>query len=120
MAEGWTKHLKSNEFEAYSAGINPHRLNPLAVQVMREVGVDISNQISNHVDQFKDITFDLVVTVCSHAQERCPIFPAKTTVIHQGFDDPPQLAKHSKSQKEVLEIYRRVRDEIRIFVEKLS
>lgn len=119
MAEGWSRHLKGAELEPYSAGIETHGLNPLAVRVMAETGVDISRQRSKHVDELKDISFDCVVTVCGHANEHCPIFPAGTRVLHAGFDDPPALAKNVVSEEEVLNIYRRVRDEIRRFVESL-
>lgn len=119
MAEGWAKHLKPGVIEAYSAGIETHGLNPLAVRVMREAGVDISQQYSKHVDEVKHIPFDYVVTVCGHANEHCPVFPGKTKVVHIGFDDPPALAKEVKTEEAVLDIYRRVRDEIKHFVQLL-
>lgn len=119
MAEGWAWHLKPGLIEAYSAGIETHGLNPLAVKVMAEVGVDISMHRSKHVDAIKDIPFDYVVTVCGHANEHCPFFPGKTKVIHVDFDDPPALAKDISNEDEVFNIYRRVRDEIRLFVETL-
>ncbi|HBC87628.1 MAG TPA: arsenate reductase [Lentisphaeria bacterium] len=118
MAEGWCRHLKGDIIDAYSAGIETHGLNPLAVKVMAEAGVDISKHRSKHVDELKGIDFDYVITVCGHANENCPFFPGKTKVIHVGFDDPPQLAKSAKSEEEALSHYRRVRDEIRDFVEK--
>jgi arsenate reductase len=119
MAEGWARHLKSGCIEAYSAGIETHGLNPLAVKVMAEAGVDISGQRSKHASELKDVRFDCVVTVCGHASEQCPVFPAKTTVVHVGFDDPPKLAQDAKNEEEALAHYRRVRDEIRAFVEKM-
>ena len=119
MAEGWAKHLKSDEIEAYSAGIETHGLNPYAVKVMEEAGVDISDHKSKLVAELKDIQFDYVVTVCGHANETCPFFPGKTKVVHVGFDDPPKLAKGAKTEEEALDHYRRVRDEIRAFIEKL-
>lgn len=119
MAEGWARALKSDVIEPYSAGIETHGLNPLAVKVMAEAGVDISKQRSKHVDELKGIPFDYVVTVCDHAQESCPFFPGPTQVVHVGFDDPPRLAKAAKSEAEALGHYRRVRDEIRAFVEQL-
>lgn len=119
MAEGWTRHLKGEVIEPYSAGIETHGLNPHAVRVMAEVGVDISKQRSKHVDELKGITFDYVVTVCDHAHESCPLFPGRTKVIHVGFDDPPRLARAARTADEALEHYRRVRDEIRAFVERL-
>ena len=119
MAEGFARRLKGDLLEAYSAGIETHGLNPHAVKVMAEAGVDISAQTSKHVDSLKDIELDYVVTVCDHAAERCPIFPGESRVIHRSFDDPPKLAQNADSQEEALDHYRRVRDEIRVFVESL-
>lgn len=119
MAEGWARRLKGDEIEAYSAGIETHGLNPHAVQVMAEAGVDIANHRSKHLDEVKHIPFDYVVTVCDHAHESCPLFPGRTKVVHVGFDDPPRLAKEAKTEQEALGCYRRVRDEIRAFVETL-
>jgi arsenate reductase (thioredoxin) len=119
MAEGWTRHLKPGVIEAYSAGIETHGLNPLAIKVMQEAGVDISQQRSKHVHELKNIPFDYVVTVCGHANEHCPLFPGKTKVVHVGFDDPPTLAKQATTEIEVMGIYRRVRDEIKQFVASL-
>ena len=119
MAEGWTRHLKGNVIEAYSAGVETHGLNPNAVQVMAEAGVEISGHTSQHIDEFSDIELDVVVTVCGHAHESCPVFPGKTKVIHVGFDDPPKLAKEAANEQEAMDCYRRVRDEIKAFVETL-
>lgn len=119
MAEGWARHLKGDMIEAYSAGIEKHGLNPLAVKVMAEVGVDISRQKSKRVDELDSLAFDYVVTVCGHANEQCPYFPGKAKIVHVGFDDPPKLAAGCKTEEEALGHYRRVRDEIRTFVEKL-
>ncbi|MHB0946492.1 MAG: arsenate reductase ArsC [Sedimentisphaerales bacterium] len=119
IAEGWVRHLKSDIIEPYSAGIETHGLNPNAVKVMAEAGADISGHRSKHLDELKDIDFDYVITVCDNANERCPMFPRKTKIIHIGFDDPPRLAKNTKTKEETLSIYRRVRDEIKAFVEKL-
>ena len=118
MAEGWAKYFRDDIIDAYSAGIETHGLNPNAVKVMAEAGVDISAHRSKRVDELKDIKFDYVITVCGHANENCPFFPGKTKVIHVGFDDPPKLAKSAKSEEEALDCYRRVRDEIRSFIEK--
>lgn len=120
MAEGWARHLKGDVIEPYSAGIEIHGLNPLAVKVMAEAGVDISGNRSKHFTELKDIKFDYVVTVCDDAYEKCPIFPGKTKIIHIGFDDPPRLAKQAGTEQEVLDIYRRVRDEIRDFISRLQ
>lgn len=119
MAEGWARHLKGDVIEPYSAGIETHGLNPNAVKVMAEAGVDISGQRSKRVDEVRDIPFDSVVTVCDHAHESCPLFPGRVRIVHVGFDDPPRLAKRTKSEEEALDCYRRVRDEIRQFVESL-
>ena len=116
MAEGWTRALKGDVIEAYSAGVEPHGMNPLAIKVMAEVGVDISKQWSKYIDELKDVPLDYVVTVCDHANETCPILPTKTKKVHVGFDDPPRLAKSSNDEQEALGHYRRVRDEIREFV----
>lgn len=119
MAEGWARHLKGDVIDAYSAGIETHGLNPNAVKVMAEAGVDISQQRSKLVDELKAIPFDYVITVCDHAHEACPLFPGKTKVVHHGFDDPPRLAREAKAAEEGLTHYRRVRDEIRAFVDTL-
>lgn len=119
MAEGWARHLQGRVLEPYSAGIETHGLNPNAVKVMSEVGVDISQHRSKTLDDLKDVSFDYVVTVCAHAHETCPIFPRGAKVIHVGFDDPPRLAKNATSEDEALDHYRRVRDEIRAFIETL-
>jgi len=120
MAEGWARALKTDVLEPYSAGIETHGMNPNAVKVMAEAGVDISQQRSKKVDELKDVKLDVVVTVCGHADETCPAWLGnKARVVHVGFDDPPKLAKSAKSEEEALGHYRRVRDEIRRFVEKL-
>ena len=119
MAEGWARHLKGDVIEPYSAGIETHGLNPLAVKVMAEAGVDISGRRSKHVREVMDVDFDYVVTVCDNAGENCPLFPGKAKIVHRSFDDPPRLAKDAKTEEEALSHYRRVRDEIRAFVESL-
>ena len=118
MAEAWTRHLRGDEFDAYSAGIEPKEIDPRAIKAMAEVGIDISSQRSKDIDSLGSIEFDYVITLCDNARESCPYYPAKTKLIHQGFDDPPSLAQGSKSEEEAMEHYRRVRDEIRAFVEK--
>lgn len=123
MAEGWARALRGDRIEAYSAGIETHGLNPNAVKVMAEAGVDISAQKSQHIDEFRDLKLDYVVTVCGHAHETCPYFPAGCEVKHVGFEDPPKMAKElaakGASEEEQLECYRAVRDKIREFVETL-
>ncbi len=105
--------------EPYSAGISPRGLDPLAVRAMAEEGVDISGRHSKHLDEVKDVPFDYVVTVCDHAREHCPVLPGRATVVHRSFDDPPRLARRAATEEEALRHYRRVRDEIREFVESL-
>ncbi len=119
MAEGWARHLKGDRLEPYSAGVEVHGLDERAVRVMAEAGVDISGHRSKHVDELAHVAFDYVVTVCGHAHEVCPVFPGRTTVVHVGFDDPPRLAEGAASEDEALGHYRRVRDEIRAYVETL-
>jgi len=123
MAEGWTRHLKGDVIEAYSAGIETHGLNPNAVKVMAEAGVDISGHKSQYIEEFKDLKLDVVVTVCGHAHETCPFFPGHARVVHVGFDDPPKMAKElaeqGASEEEQLDCFRNVRDEIKAFVETL-
>jgi arsenate reductase len=119
MAEGWARHLHGDRLDPFSAGIETHGLNPRAVRVMAEAGVDISGHKSKLVDDLMGTRFDLVVTVCGHAQESCPMFPGNTKVIHVGFDDPPRLAEAATTEEAKLDCYRRVRDEIRAFVTTL-
>lgn len=119
MAEGWVRHLKGDQIEPYSAGIVAHGLNPDAVRVMAEAGVDISGHQSKRLNELSDVPFDYVVTVCSNAHESCPIFPGNTKTVHVGFDDPPRLAANATTEEERLAPYRRVRDEIRAFIETL-
>lgn len=117
MAEGWARHLMGEKIEPFSAGIEAHGMNPNAVKVMAEAGVDISGQSSKLANTLEDVPFDLVITVCGHADEHCPAFLGKSRVVHVGFDDPPKLAKTAATEEEALGHYRRVRDEIRAFVE---
>jgi len=117
MAEGWARHLKSDRIEPYSAGIEKHGMNPHAIKVMAEAGVDITSQWSKTLTELGSVTFDYVVTVCGHANEHCPVFPGKSKVVHVGFEDPPKLTKDMPDGEVKLAVYRRVRDEIRRFVE---
>jgi arsenate reductase len=119
MAEGWARHLKGALIEPYSAGLETHGLNPQAIKVMAEAGVDISKQYSKTPQNVGPVEFDFVVTVCGHADENCPVFPGKTKVVHVGFEDPPKLTRQLPEGEEKLAVYRRVRDEIRKFVESL-
>jgi len=119
MAEGWARHLRDDRIEPYSAGIEKHGLNPNAVAVMAEAGVDISRHFSKTLEDLADVRFDVVVTVCGHAHETCPVFPGGAKVVHVGFDDPPRLAREETDPAKALDHYRRVRDEIRAYVDTL-
>jgi arsenate reductase len=119
MAEGWVKHLKGDVIEPYSAGIEAHGLNPNAVKVMAEASVDISSHRSKLVDDVIGIDFDYVITICDDANENCPIFPGNAKVVHIGFDDPPRLAKEARTEEQAMNCYRKVRDEIKAFVQTL-
>jgi len=119
MAEGFVRALKPGLIEAWSAGIEKHGLNPRAAQVMAEAGVDISTQRSKTIDELPPIAFDYVITLCSHANETCPFFPGATKRLHVGFDDPPALTQDLADEEAILATYRRVRDDIRRFVEEL-
>ena len=119
MAEGWARHLLADQVDAVSAGTDPHGLNPLAVKAMASAGVDSSGHTSKTVDACDPDSLDLVVTVCGHANENCPVFLGNTRVIHHGFDDPPKLAADAKTEEEALPHYERVRDEIRAFITTL-
>ena len=117
MAEGWAKHFSDGRYQVRSAGIEKHGLNPRAVAVMAESGIDISEQTSKTVDEIEAGTIDTVFTVCGHADETCPAFPG-AQVTHVGFEDPPKLTRDMNDEEEILSVYRRVRDEIRDFVER--
>jgi len=119
MAEGWTRLLKGALIEAYSAGTEAHGLDARAVKVMAEAGVDSSGHRSKPVDELRGVGFDYVVTVCDRANESCPVFPGGVKHVHVGFDDPPLLARSARTEDEALDHYRRVRDRIRSYVERL-
>jgi arsenate reductase len=116
MAEGWARALKGDLFEVFSAGIETHGMNPNAIKVMAEAGIDISQHHSKNIRDFQDTVIDYVVTVCGHANETCPVFPAKSKVIHHGFDDPPKMAKEFSDENDKLNCYRKVRDQIKEYV----
>mgnify|MGYP001829144681 FL=1 len=120
MAEGWGKCLLSSQFNVCSAGIEKHGLNPNAVKVMAEQGIDISGHYSKTLDDLNNVQFDVVITVCGHADETCPVFSGNTKKIHYGFDDPPKLAANAKTEEEALQHYRRVCQEIKTFVENIE
>ncbi len=119
MAEGWTNALKSDEIEAYSAGIETHGLNPNAIKVMQEEGIDITSHKSQHIDDFLHFNFDYVVTVCDNAHDTCPVFPANANIVNISFDDPPKLAALVEGEQKKLNCYRVVRDQIKEFVQTL-
>ena len=116
MAEGWAHALMAGQIEAFSAGLVAHGQNPSAIKVMAEAGVDITGQASKTLASLAGQTFDVVITVCGDADEKCPTFPGGTRKIHHGFDDPPRLAKGAGTEEEALAHYRRVRDEIKAYV----
>ena len=117
MAEGFARRLKGAFIEPYSAGVQRHGLDPRAVRVMAEAGADISGQASKLIEELPSVEFDYVVTLCGHAKEHCPYFPGRTKRLHAGFDDPPALAQGLEDEEAILSCYRRVRDEIKAFVE---
>ena len=119
MAEGWGRHLHPDRYEFFSAGIEKHGLNPLAVKVMAEAGVDISGQRSKLLSELEPLTFDYVITVCDQANEQCPFFPGKAVKLHREFPDPPRLAQGAASEEEALGHYRAVRDAIREYLTRL-
>ena len=119
MAEGWTREMKGDVIEPYSAGTEPKPLDSRTIRAMTERGIDLAGQKAKSIDALGRIEFDYVVTVCDHAHQSCPIFPGKTEVVHIGFEDPPRLAERSQGEEEAMAHYRRVRDEIRAFVEEL-
>jgi arsenate reductase len=119
MAEAWARRLHPERFEAYSAGTDPGRLDPRAVRVMEEAGIDISGQRAKGLDDLAGIPFDCVITVCDAAREVCPVVPGSARRIHVGFEDPPRMARDAADEEAALAIYRRVRDEIRDSVANL-
>lgn len=119
MAEGWANQLLAPNYKAFSAGTKPGNLDPRAVMIMAEAGVDISGHRAKGAEEFKGVAFDLVVTVCDNARETCPVWFGKSRKLHQSFEDPPFLAKNAPSEEEALAHYRRVRDQIKEFVKNL-
>jgi len=113
MAEAFANSLRPDEFEAFSAGVNPSKVNERAIKVMAEAGIDISSHYSKSIDDLAGIDFDYVVTLCDKAKESCPVFPRKAKIIHRNFDDPTSA---TGSEEEILAEFRRVRDEIKTFV----
>jgi arsenate reductase len=116
MAEALCRDLKGDIYEVYSAGIEQHGMNPRAVAVLAEIGLDTSSHSSKTLEALSNIKFDQVVTVCAHADQNCPVFMGKARATHIGFDDPPKLARNARTEEQALQHFRRVRDEIREFV----
>ena len=106
IAEGYLRHYAGENANVYSAGVETHGVNPRAISIMNEVGIDISNHTSNHVDEYANIDFDFIITVCDNAKERCPYFPSKAERLHYNFPDP---AKASGTEEEIVNEFRRVR-----------
>lgn len=119
MAEGFARHLKGNLISSFSAGIKPKGLDSNAVEVMKEIGIDISGQQSKTIEDIGNVKFDYVITLCDSAQKNCPFFPAKYGIRHRGFDDPIRLASGEKNKQNILEYYRRIRDEIGMYIQTL-
>ncbi|UNY98899.1 arsenate reductase ArsC [Zhouia spongiae] len=115
MAHGYLKHMATGKANIYSAGVEIHGLNPFAVGIMAEDAIDISKHTSNHVDEYANIDFDYVITVCDHASESCPLFTRKTQKIHHNFTDP---SKASGTAKELIEAFRSTRNEIKSFCKR--
>lgn len=112
IAEGYLRHFAEGRAEVYSAGVETHGVNPRAIATMQADGVDISAHTSNNVEEYRDIAFDYVLTVCDHARERCPYFPSKAQRFHYNFPDP---AKAQGTEAEVMEQFRQVRDQIKSY-----
>lgn len=119
MAEGWAKKYWGHEFDVYSAGTKKHGMNERAMRVMKEAGVDISTHFSKTTEELPSVKFDYVVTVCDNANENCPYFPGGK-IVHVPFQDPPALTKSMTDEEKILDEYRRVRDEIELFVKNIK
>ena len=110
MADGYLKYFSGEKADVYSAGVETHGVNPRAIATMKEDGIDISNHTSNHIDEYRNIEFDFVITVCDNAKERCPYFPAKAKKFHYNFPDP---AKATGTEEEINQQFRQVRQQIK-------
>ncbi len=113
IAHGFFKFFGKDKIVVFSAGVETHGVNPIAIGIMAEVGIDISNHSSNHIVEYKNIDFDYVITVCDHAKEVCPYFPSSAQLTHHNFSDP---SKKVGSVKEIIEAFRQTREEIKEFV----
>ena len=117
IAEGYLRHFAKGKAEVYSAGVETHGVNPKAIATMKEDGIDISNHTSNNFDEYLDIPFDFVITVCDNAKERCPFFPTNAKKLHYNFPDP---AKAEGSEEEIMHQFRLVRDEIKEYCRRFA
>jgi len=115
IAEGYLKHFAQGKTEIYSAGVETHGVNPRAITIMQEDGIDISDHTSNNVSEYRDIDFDYVITVCDNAKERCPFFPSRAEKFHHNFPDP---ARSKGTESEIMEEFRKVRDQIKEYCRK--
>ena len=116
MAQGWARHLKGDVIESYSAGVNPIGVSRLAIEVMAEAGVDISEHRSRHLNEFSDVDFDYVVTLCDRAARNCPVFNGQAKAVHRSFEDPYFA---SGSDEEIMAVFRQVREDIKTFIETM-
>jgi len=117
IAEGYLRHFLGDKAEVYSAGVETHGVNPRAIEIMKEDGIDISSHTSNHIDEYSGIDFDFVHTVCDNAKERCPFFPTKAKKLHQNFNDP---AKATGTEEAILLEFRAVRETIKEYCSTFS
>jgi arsenate reductase (thioredoxin) len=115
IAEGYLKHFAGNEVEIYSAGVETHGVNPRAIATMKEDGIDISHHTSNNIEEYRNVDFDFVITVCDNAKERCPFFSSNAKMFHYNFPDP---AKAKGTEEEILEEFRKVRQMIKDYCEE--
>ena len=119
LAEGYLRHFTGNKAEIYSAGIETHGVNPKAIEVMREDGIDISEHTSNHIDEYQSINFDWVITVCDNAKERCPYFPTTAQIFHHNFPDPAKaIGNPEEIMQSFVEVREMIKDYSKKFVEK--
>ncbi len=114
IAEGYLRYFSGGNAKIYSAGVETHGLNPRAIAIMKEDGIDISQHTSNHIDEYRSINFDFVITVCDNARERCPFFPSLAQKFHYNFPDP---AKATGTEEEIMEQFRKVRDMIKVYAQ---
>lgn len=115
IAEGYLRYFAGENATVYSAGVETHGVNPNAVATMREDGIDISNQTSNQVEEYRHINFDFVITVCDHAKERCPYFPTDAQKFHHNFPDP---ARATGTEDQIAEQFRQVRQEVKVYCQR--